>query len=66
MGSNPREETIFIETDDGTIYVPRPTSVFAGWARHIWMTEYFKRKVFIASPPLWETLCEQYTPRALR
>ena len=38
-----------------SVFVPRPTSFFGGWARHQWLKSYFKKECSIASPDFWET-----------
>jgi len=57
---------LFIKTDDNRIYVPRPTSVFAGLARQRWLKSYFGQKTIIASPSLWSSLSYAYTVSILR
>ena len=49
-----------------SIFVPRPTSFFGGWARHQWLKSYFKQECSIASPEFWETLIKRHgTPKVL-
>ena len=48
-------EVHLIESD-GEVYVSRPTSWLAGWARHIILERKLARKVSIASPELWASL----------
>jgi hypothetical protein len=43
-----------------SIFVPRPTSYFGGWARHQWLKKYFSQKCSIASPKFWEVLVERH------
>jgi hypothetical protein len=57
---------LFIRTDDDHVYVPRPTSVFAGMARQRWLKSYFGQKTIIASPTLWSSLSYNYTVSILR
>ena len=49
-----------------SIFVPRPTSYFAGWARHQWLKKYFGQKCSIASPEFWNVLVERHgSPKKL-
>ena len=50
----------YIINDLGVAYVPRPTSVFGGHARHIWLRQQLDADVHIASPSMWKMLCETY------
>ena len=43
-----------------SIYVPRPSSFFGGWARHSWLKDYFGQECSIASPDFWNTLIERH------
>ena len=43
-----------------SIFVPRPTSYFGGWARHQWLKKYFDQKCSIASPDFWKVLVKQH------
>lgn len=43
-----------------SIWVPRPTSFFGGWARHQWLKGYFKQECAIASPDTWAVLVERH------
>ena len=43
-----------------SIFVPRPTSFFGGWARHQWLKSYFQKECSIASPAFWKTLTERH------
>tara|TARA_R110000744_G_scaffold177914_1_gene296894 strand:- start:522 stop:752 length:231 start_codon:yes stop_codon:yes gene_type:complete len=55
----------YIINDLGVAYVPRPTSVAAGQARHIWLKRKLGTEVHIASPPVWKTLCEKFEVHVL-
>lgn len=63
-----RRECEFIEVNNTdavgrhirSIWVPRPTSFFGGWARHQWLKGYFKQECAIASPELWAVLIERH------
>ena len=63
-----RRECEFIEVNNvnavgvpiRSIWVPRPTSFFGGWARHQWLKGYFKQECAIASPELWAVLIERH------
>ena len=46
--------------DKGVAYVPRPTSVGAGQARHVWLKKKLGIEVHIASPPVWQALREKF------
>ena len=43
-----------------SIYVPRPSSFFGGWARHRWLKDYFGQECSIASPEFWKALIERH------
>ena len=43
-----------------SIWVPRPTSFFGGWARHQWLKKYFNQECAIASPDTWAVLVERH------
>jgi|GEM_PF-3025185 len=43
-----------------SIFVPRPSSFFGGWARHQWLKSYFKQECSIASPEFWKVLIERH------
>ena len=43
-----------------SVFVPRPTSFFGGWARHSWLKQYFKHECSIASPEFWRVLIERH------
>ncbi len=43
-----------------SIFVPRPTSFFGGWARHQWLKKYFGQECSIASPDFWKVLVERH------
>ena len=43
-----------------SIFVPRPTSFFGGWARHQWLKRHFSQKCSIASPEFWKVLIERH------
>ena len=43
-----------------SVFVPRPTSFFGGWARHQWLKSYFKRECSIVNPEFWEVLIERH------
>ena len=45
-----------------SIFVPRPTSYFGGWARHQWLKKYFEQECSIASPDFWKVLVERHGP----
>ena len=45
-----------------SIFVPRPTSYFSGWARHQWLKKYFGQECSIASPEFWKVLIERHGP----
>ena len=51
----------FILNEAGHVFVPRPTSVFSGMARHRWLKTHFGREVVctIASPNAWDKLVER-------
>ena len=55
VGTTDREMIHIIEKDD-QLYVARPTSWTAGWARQLFLERNLKRKVIIASPDFWEEL----------
>ena len=42
------------------VFVPRPTSFLGGWARHLWLKNYFKQECSIASPEFWSVLIERH------
>jgi len=43
-----------------SVFVPKPTSVFGGWARHQWLKRYFKKECSITSPGFWKVLIERH------
>ena len=49
-------KTEFIETEE-CVFLPRPTSVFGGMARHKWFKRLTGKSPHIASPDLWSKLC---------
>mgnify|MGYP003658904158 CR=1 FL=1 len=53
-----KRETLFIKADK-IYYLPRPTSWLGGWARNLWFDRAMKSKSKIASPGVWNTLCEE-------
>jgi hypothetical protein len=59
MGKRVKRRVSFIETDDGRLFLPRPTSVFAGQARHIWFKKLTGACPSIASPDYWNLLLEK-------
>ena len=50
----------YIIDDSGVAYVPRPTSVGAGQARHLWLKKHLGIETRIASPSMWKALSEKY------
>ncbi len=52
----------YIQLEDGRIFVPRPTSVFGGMARRVWLQERFGNDavIEIASPDYWERLVDKH------
>tara|TARA_Y100000310_G_C20160557_1_gene568964 strand:- start:88 stop:345 length:258 start_codon:yes stop_codon:yes gene_type:complete len=59
MGKRVKRRVSFIETDDGRLFLPRPTSVFTGQARHIWFEKLTGACPSIASPDYWNLLLEK-------
>ena len=43
-----------------SVFVPKPASVFGGWARHQWLKCYFKKECSIVSPGFWKVLIERH------
>jgi hypothetical protein len=56
----------YIIDDSGVAYVPRPTSVAAGQARHLWLKKHLGIEIHIASPSMWKVLCEKYEIREIQ
>jgi len=56
--------TEFIEFN-GIIYLPRPTSVGAGQARHLWFARLIHKQPGIAHPDYWAELAEKNTIKTL-
>ena len=54
----------FIDTGE-VIFLPRPSGVFMGMARHQWFEKLTGRKPSIASPDFWEYLICRHTLRTL-
>ena len=56
------KECEYVQTKEGQVYVPRPTSWIGGMARHQWLKRHFGKStdISIASPRLWESLCREY------
>ena len=52
-----KREAIFIESN-GSIYLPRPTSVGSGQARHLWFTRLMSIQPTIAHPDYWAELAQ--------
>ena len=55
----------YIIDDSGVAYVPRPTSVGAGQARHLWLKKHLGVETRIASPSMWKALCKKYQVRKI-
>ena len=54
---NTPRRCLFIRTNDGAVYVPRPNGWMGGLARNIWLAKYFGKGVAgIASPSYWSQL----------
>ena len=52
-----KREAIFIESS-GSMYLPRPTSVGSGQARHLWFTRLTSKQPIIAHPDYWVELAQ--------
>ena len=50
---------------ENVLYVPRPTSVFAGHARDIWIKNCLGKSPHIAHPDFWEWLAERGEKKVL-
>lgn len=57
-------KTEFIETEE-CVFLPRPTSVFGGMARHKWFEKLTGKSPHIASPDLWSKLVLENEVRLL-
>ena len=60
-----KRKTLFIETSDDEIYLPRPNGWICGWARHKWVTHLMNKSPKIASPGYWKMLSENYATQKL-
>jgi len=61
-----KRETPFIETEDGSIYLPPPIGWFRGWARHLWVKGIMDREPKIVSSDYWDSLrCENEIKRLI-
>ena len=54
-----KRETNFIN-DGISCFLPRPSGVFTGLARHQWFEKLVGKKPSIASPDFWDILWAQY------
>jgi hypothetical protein len=63
--SNGRDAAAYVETADGEICVPRPTSVFAGWGRFIYIYRRLGKRSVIVSPEIWDRLVREYKVKNL-
>ena len=54
------KQTICIETPDGILHVPRPSSVAAGQSRSIWISRLTGKESRICSPEVWDLLAERH------
>jgi hypothetical protein len=48
-----------------SIFVPPPTSVFGGWARHQWLKGYFGKECAVVGKEMWGMLLERYEVKVL-
>ena len=56
---HPYRETLYIDVGE-KVYVPRPSSVFAGQARDIWVSKCLGVECRIASPEYWNELAHKF------
>lgn len=54
-----KTETNFIDTGN-SFFLPRPSGMFKGMARHQWFERLVGQKPSIASPDTWDVLWAQY------
>lgn len=59
------KQTPCIETPDGILHVPRPSSVAAGQSRSIWISRLTGKESRICSPEVWDLLAKQYGTKVL-
>ena len=55
----PYRETLYIEVGEN-VYVPRPSSVFAGHSRDIWVRRCLNKECRIVSAEYWNELAHQH------
>ena len=56
MSKKVSQETSIVMTPTGDFYLPRPTSVFGGMARHAWVEKLIEARPVIDSPNYWSSL----------
>ena len=60
-----KREAEFIETLDGSLYLPRPTGWLAGWMRHMWFQNRMNKSASIIPPERWIVLSKAYGTKVL-